>query len=77
MTEQQIVALRKTYFMVTDLARRKIYILETWSRRSKKLHATSMPAVGSVGDSKLELRCVPLYVRKAARAALFEEVGAA
>ena len=59
------------FFMVTDLAKRKTYILETWSNRSRKLHATSMPAVGSVGDSKLDLRDVPLYIRKAARAVLF------
>lgn len=59
-------------FQVTDLKTKQTFNLETWRRGSRILHASVMPAVGPIPDRRVELRAVPLYIRKAARFALTE-----
>lgn len=58
------------HMMVTDIKTRQTFIVEIWRRGSKVLHTSAMPAVGPVPDRRVELRAVPLYIRRAARAAL-------
>lgn len=57
--------------LVTDLKTKTTFILETRRKGSHKLHSFSMPAVGNIGDTRVELRRVPLYIRRAAKVALF------
>jgi len=56
--------------IVTDINTRTTFILEIWRRGSHVLHASSMPAVGRTADQRVELRRVPLYIRRAAKTAL-------
>jgi hypothetical protein len=50
-----------------------IYVLELARKGSKKLVASAMPEAQPVGDKLIPLRRVPLFIRKAARAALLGE----
>jgi hypothetical protein len=55
--------------MVSDIANKMTFILEPARKGSKKLNASCMTATGRDGDVKIAFARVPLYIRRAARAA--------
>ena len=61
------------FYMATDIEKRTTFILEIWRRGSRTLHCSSMPASIPVGDTRIRLTEVPLYIRRAARVALITE----
>jgi hypothetical protein len=59
-------------FMVTDIRTKATYIFERSRKGSSKLLSSVMPADLPVVDSFVPFRNVPLYIRRAARAAFKE-----
>jgi len=56
--------------LVTDIKTKTTFILEPARKGSKKLYASCMTATGRDADVRIAFRAVPLYIRRAARAAL-------
>ncbi len=57
------------YLLATDLASRLTFMATTTRRGSRRIHYHVMPATGRCLDNPIAPRFVPLYFRRAAKAA--------